>query len=190
MRSWITSLGLAAVFVAMALSGGCGLHPHKPAQAPIRPLAPLLAGEERQLSQHIQLQYRGERKDLLAATLLTPQLLKVSLVSPQGVSLLDIQYDGRELSAQQYLPGAEALPAGALLADLQLVYWPLELLRESLPRDWELREVMESGQSRRLLYYRGQLHTQVDYGSGEHWIAEVRLLQKPLNYSLTIKNLR
>lgn len=179
--------GLIAIAVAALLLTACGLQ--QSAQPPLRPLAPLPAGEERELLQHLQVEFRGERRDLMAALQLLPRKLQLSLVSPQGISLMDIQYDGRQLTAERYLPGIRALPAEALLADLQLVYWPLELLRGALPPGWSLEERREGGELQRRLYHRGRLHTRVDYSGDDPWTAQVQLVQESLDYSLAIRNL-
>lgn len=169
---------------------GCGaVQLQKPLQPQARPLAPLLPGDSRQLTQHIGVQFRGERRDLIGATLLGPEQMQVSLLSPEGVSLLDIHYDGREVVAQQYLGKSRQIPPRALLADMQLVYWPLDSLRQSLPPVWELREVREAGERQRRLYYQGKLYAEVRYSADDIWRARVQLDQKVLGYGLSIKNL-
>lgn len=169
--------------------GGCALFARPPAQPPLRPLAPLVAGDSRQLLQHITVTYGGEQKDLLGASLLGEALVKVSLLTPQGVSLLDIHYDGREVTAQQYLGGGRQIPPRALLADMQLVYWPLALLRASLPEPWKLREDSTAEGRKRALFYAGELHTEVSYDDADIWRAQVQLEQKSLGYTLRIENL-
>ena len=176
----------AALLLALA---GCGTQSPAPLQPQLRPLAPLLAGEARQLTQHIAVQYRGEQRDLIGASLLGPEQLQVSLLTPQGVSLLDIHYDGREISAQQHLGRSKQIPPRALLADIQLVYWPLEKLQQSLPTPWELRE-SRSGKARlRQLFLDGTLYTEVRYSTDDIWRADVQLEQKVLGYGLSIRNL-
>lgn len=170
----------------LVLLTGCSSAGKAPAQ--MRPLAPLLPGDSRQLVQHIAVQYRGEQKDLMGASLLGPELVKISLLTPEGVGLLDIRYDGREVRAEQYL-GGKSIPPEALLADMQLVYWPLQSLRDALPAQWNLREKRDGDKHRRQLFFRGELFTEVTYSSDDIWRARVQLDQKVLGYSLNIKNL-
>lgn len=178
------------IVIALLLTlGSCALFSRPPAQPPLRPLAPLPAGDSRQLVQHIAVTWRGEQSDLMGASLLGPELVKVSLLTPQGVSLLDIHYDGREVKAQQYLGGGRQIPPRALLADMQLVYWPLDLLQASLPAPWTLREERTAEGRRRELFYAGELYTEVSYSGPDLWRAQVQLQQKSLGYGLRIKNL-
>ncbi|SHF36220.1 Protein of unknown function [Microbulbifer donghaiensis] len=171
----------------LLLLAGCSTQPQS--QPQLRPLAPLLDGEPRQLTQHIVVQYRGEQRDLIGASLLAPEQLQVSLLTPQGVSLLDIHYDGREVTAQQHLGRSRQIPPRALLADMQLVYWPLEMLQRSLPAPWQLRESRAENTRLRQLFLRGTLYTEVRYSTVDIWRADVQLEQKVLDYGLSIRNL-
>ncbi|WP_193163640.1 DUF3261 domain-containing protein [Microbulbifer hainanensis] len=160
---------------------------------PLRPLAPLLEGDSRQLMQHIVVQYHGTQRDLIGASLLGAQQLRVSLLTPEGLSLLDIAYDGSSVSAQQHLGResgrARQIPPRALLADFQLVYWPLRVLEQSLPQGWQLTEHRADGRRVRQLFYDGTLYTVVHYSTDDIWSADVQLDQKVLGYGLSIKNL-
>lgn len=175
--------------VLLLALAGCSTQAPAPVQPQLRPLAPLLQGESRQLTQHIAVQYRGATRDLIGASLLGPEQMRVSLLTPEGVSLLDIHYDGREVSAQQHLDKSRQIPPRALLADMQLVYWPLRELQQSLPDRWELRESHTPGARRRQLFFDGTLYTEVRYSADDIWRAEVQLDQKVLGYGLSIKNL-
>ncbi|WP_250460479.1 DUF3261 domain-containing protein [Microbulbifer litoralis] len=179
--------GRLIVTALLLLLTACSGQPTAPPQQ--RPLAPLLDGESRQLNQHIAVRYRGERRDLIGASLLGPQQLRVSLLTPEGVSLLDIHYDGRAISTQQHLGHSRQIPPRALLADLQLVYWPLAVLRQSLPARWQLRETRSGGERVRRLLLDGGLYTEVRYSADDIWRADVTLEQKVLGYGLSIRNL-
>lgn len=177
---------LIALLLLLGLVG-CAAHKTAP---PLRPLAPLLPDQSRQLTQHIAVQYRGEQRDLIGASLIGPRQLRVSLLTPEGLSLMDIRYDGREVSAQQQLGGKRGqIPPRALLADLQLIYWPLSVLRQSLPQRWQLRESHSGGARQRQLYLDGRLYTEVTYSEDDIWQAQVQLEQKVFGYQLSITNL-
>ncbi len=185
---------LALCCIGLLLSA-CSIGAAKPNVAFPRPLAPLLESAPRQLSQQLAVSFRGNNHTLLAATLIEPQQIKTSLLTPQGVSLVDIMYDGQQIDAQQYLPTGKSIPPTALVADFQLVYWPLTTLQQSLPEQWNLREFSRNGRLIRQLWLGDNLHTEVSYQftddqtTADKWSAEIHLQQMRLGYSLGIKNL-
>lgn len=178
-------IALAALLaLASCSSPGAGDFP-----AVVRPLAPLPHGENRTFTHHIVAHVGQGEHHVIGASRLGPDLLKVSLLSPEGLSLVDIAYDGREVTAQRQFNMSPRLPPRALVADLQLIYWPLPLLRSSLPSRWELREARVGNTLQRSLFLDGTLYTEVTYSTVDIWNARVSLEQKVLGYRLSIENL-
>jgi hypothetical protein len=80
----------------------------------------------------------------------------------------------------------QALPQGlrprAVLADLQLVYWPASALRAAWSDAWALRSAPEQ----RELLHNGERRVQVDYG-GEPWQTPVTVEHELLDYRLRVR---
>ncbi|WP_226643720.1 DUF3261 domain-containing protein [Microbulbifer variabilis] len=152
------------------------------------PLAPLLVEQTRQLNQHLRIVYQNNVYEVIAATLLSAEHLKVSLLSPEGMSLLDVIYDGNEISTHYYMRKATSLPPEKLLADLQFVYWPVPQLQEQLPVGWKLEESIVDGTYTRQLFHNGQVTTEARFSTNDIWEAQIELEHKRLGYRLSIRN--
>ncbi|WKD49941.1 DUF3261 domain-containing protein [Microbulbifer spongiae] len=153
------------------------------------PLAPLLDEDKRQLSQHIKVDYLGERYDVIAASLFSSTELRVSFLSLEGINLLDVLYDGHNVHLKYYLKKPIQFPPEMLLADIQLVYWPVEILRKQLPSNWRLKELSVENTYQRQLIIDGRVCSEVHYSTDDIWIANVQLEHKFLDYKLSIRNL-
>ncbi|WP_444918700.1 DUF3261 domain-containing protein [Microbulbifer sp. JMSA003] len=152
------------------------------------PLAPLLSEGPRQLNQHLRIVYQGDEYELMAATFHTMESLKISLLSPEGISLLDVTYDGNEVSTHYHMSRAERVPPEKLLADIQFVYWPIAQLREVLPVGWNLDEAIVEGIYTRKLSHNGEVNSVARYSSKDIWKAQIELEHKLLGYRLSIRN--
>lgn len=153
-----------------------------------RPLAPLLNEGPRQLNQHLRIDYQGDEYQLIAATLHSAESLKISLLSPEGISLLDVAYDGSEISTHYHMSRAERVPPEKLLADIQFVYWPVVQLREILPVGWNLDEAIVDGIYTRKLSRNGAVNSVARYSSKDIWEAQIELEHKLLGYRLSLRN--
>ncbi|GAB2891658.1 hypothetical protein GCM10027180_22240 [Microbulbifer echini] len=151
-------------------------------------MASLLAESPRQLNQHLRINYQNTEYEVIAASLLSAESLKISLLSPEGISLLDVAYDGNEVSTRYYIDKAANLPPEKLLADIQFVYWPITQLREQLPIDWELEESMVGEVYTRRLSQNGEVSSEVRYSSKDIWEAQIELEHKQFGYRLSIRN--
>ncbi|WP_444891664.1 DUF3261 domain-containing protein [Microbulbifer sp. DLAB2-AA] len=151
-------------------------------------LAPLLAEQPRQMNQHLRIVYQNNVYEVIAATLLSSENMRVSLLSPEGMSLLDIAYDGNEISTHHYMRRAASLPPEKLLADIQFVYWPVTQLQKQLPVGWKLQESVVEGNYIRQLFHNGEISTEARYSTNDIWEAQVELEHKRLGYRLSIRN--
>ncbi|MEW5248591.1 DUF3261 domain-containing protein [Microbulbifer discodermiae] len=181
-------LGRAIVWFITLAVAACSSQQQLVVQKQPRPLIPLMLGASRQLNQQVTVQYRDELWDLIGVSLIGSEEFRVSLLTVQGFSLMDIEYDGHKVQAQQYIDAGSQIPPQALLADMQLIYWPLEALQQSLPEPWRIQEKSSGGSRLRELLLDDNLYTEVRYSTDDIWQAEVYLEQKLIGYTLKIKN--
>lgn len=90
---------------------------------------------------------RGEQLQALASTEWHAQRFTQVVLTPFGQRLYRLQYDGHELQFERGLLPVPVQPEQSLL-DIQLMLWPVELLRPHLPRGWQLEVDPVSGERR------------------------------------------
>jgi hypothetical protein len=105
-------------------------------------------------------------------------------LNAMGVRLFTLRHDGQRIQVEKAFAIPEAITPERLLADLQLVFWPLQPLQETLARaGYELGEITPA--TRRLK--RGdRLVAEVHYGSADAWSGRSWLVNLEFGYSLQI----
>jgi hypothetical protein len=172
--------------VSLAL-GACAVSPPKSpdAAAAARPLvAPATLGGDRVVNQVVRAAYGA--RELTFNCVVTVKNRSMTLVglNALGVRLFTVRYDGTRVEAETAPAMQGPLMPERLLADLQLVFWPLASLDKSL-RDggWQLSE--PSSGIRRLR--RGEhLVAEVHYASVDAWSGRSWLVNFEHGYSLQI----
>jgi hypothetical protein len=101
-----------------------------------------------------------------------------------GIRLFTLRYDGARVAAETAPAMQAPLMPERLLADLQLVFWPLASLEKPMREaGWQLSE--PSPGTRRLR--RGeQLVAEAHYGAGDAWNGRSWLVNFEHGYSLQI----
>ena len=129
---------LAALVVSLALAA-CAHAPREPHASPPRPLASLDAAGERAVSQVVRGAVGSREVTLNCVVSLQQGTMKVVGLNAMGVRLFTLSHDGKQPRVEKAPGVPEALTADRLLADLQLVYWPLPSLQQALrPAGYEL----------------------------------------------------
>jgi hypothetical protein len=176
---------LLAGALASALLAGCaGVARQAPASAPQRPLAAPAAVGERSVSQVV----RGAvgARDIVLHCVVSARdgTLSVVGLNALGVRLFTVNYDGERVQATQATGVPEQLTPELLLADLQLVFWPLPALADKLrPAGYELSEPLPG--TRRLR--RGdRLVAEVHVAGPDPWSGRSWLVNLEYGYSLQI----
>jgi hypothetical protein len=186
-------LRLIAPLLAFALAGCAGAPtrarvPAEPGAVPADPSSvamPVLRLPPRALPAGLALQQRltfdhGGRRDTLDALVESDAVSTRLLVHAQGQVALRLVWDGTTLDEQR-APWLPATVAGErVLADLQLVFWPVAAIRAALPAGWTIDEAGD----RRELRDRGEPVVVVD-GAGS---GRARLQQRRENYVLEIES--
>lgn len=105
-------------------------------------------------------------------------------LNAMGVRLFTVRYDGQQVQAEQ-MPGVpEQLTPDRLLADLQLVFWPLPALQSTLASaDWRLSE---PAPGTRRLRHGDRLVAEAHYAGPDPWSGRSWLVNFEYGYSLQI----
>ena len=175
--------------IVVLLLAGCASLAPEPAAVPTdppghRPLAPPAAVGDRAIGQIVQGAVGARELTLNCVISVKGDELSVVGLNAMGVRLFTIRYDGKQVSAAQSLAVPGQLTPERLLADLQLVYWPLASLEAPLGRaGYSLSE--PSPGTRRLR--RGeQLVAEVHFAGADPWGGRSWLVNLEHGYSLQI----
>ncbi|QSX33919.1 DUF3261 domain-containing protein [Shewanella avicenniae] len=137
------------------------------------------------LVQLVRFNRAESQQELTVSLSFTTQAMTVVGLAPLGQALFSLTFDGHSLSSEQSMLLGNQFRADYLLAMLQLVYWPTELLQASI-NGAELTEV-PCGQSQcRQLHRDGKLIALVTYQQADHWHSEAVLQLPAANIMLTI----
>ncbi|MCX7102734.1 MAG: DUF3261 domain-containing protein [Methylobacter sp.] len=175
------------VFVLLLMLSACALNPLEenidnvglmPIAQPLEP--------SRRIVQQINAFWSDREESLLAVLELDKQHIAMAGLSNDGLSLFNITYDGKTvLSDKSPLMPATVKPE-FMLADMQLVYWPLTTLQTILPVGWRL----ETLKNKRFLYINDKKQMEINYLSPEtDWPKVVELVNFQYHYRLRIKTL-
>ncbi|MGJ0486894.1 MAG: DUF3261 domain-containing protein [Methylomicrobium sp.] len=190
-------LGLAALIIG--LTGCASLQPlggslpeaagqTQASPKPLFPLAPPV-GPARRIVQQLTAHWPQSSKTLLCVLELDSRHIAMAGLTEDGLSLFNLSYDGKNLEADKNPLVPETLVPELIIADLQLVYWPVDSLQKQLPKDLKL----ESGPYFRRLSKQGQSLAEVRYFNPEDlkqenaWPKAAELVNQQYDYRLTIQ---
>jgi hypothetical protein len=104
-------------------------------------------------------------------------------LSSVGMRLFTIRYDGHDVQSEM-TPAMQGLQAERLVADMQLVFWPLSSLEKPMREaGWQLSE---PASGIRRLRHGDQLIAEAHYGSEDPWSGRSWLVNFEFGYSLQI----
>ncbi|GAB2502211.1 DUF3261 domain-containing protein [Arenimonas alkanexedens] len=132
-------LRLIAIVLALCALAGCKAPSTRPATAPAflfaLPASALPGGLAEQ--QRLSFEHGGRRETVDAQVEVDADSVRL-VIHGQGQIALRMTWDGQRLSQTRMAWLPESLEAARVLSDLQLVFWPVEALREALPDGWTL----------------------------------------------------
>ena len=155
-------------------------------QPVLMPMAPPI-GPSRRVVQQITAQWPELKETMLCILELDKQRIAIAGLTNDGLSLFNLTYDGKKILADKSPLLPDSVATEFIIADLQLVYWPVALLQKSL-HDSSWRLEVDSGHRR--LYYRGNKTVEVNYLVPDAvWAKSVELINHRYNYRLQIKTI-
>lgn len=174
---WLASLALALP--------ACGALRPAGEASPQRPLlAPATLGGERAAAQIVRGAFGEREATLQCSVVVRDDLITVVGLTALGVRLFTVRYDGREIQHERALPAPAQLTPQRLLADLQLMLWPLSALREPLAAaGWQIAEPFAGT---RRLRRAGRIVAEVHYSGADPWRGRSWLANFEHGYTLAI----
>ncbi len=174
----------AIVAIALLALTACASAP--PAgRAPSRPLvSPATLGGERTGNQIVRGAIGARETTINCVVTVKDGTMTVVGLSATGVRLFTIRHDGNEVQAGKGLTMPEQLTPERLLADLQLVFWPLASLQKPLQEaGWR---VSEPAPGTRRLRRGERLIAEAHYADQDPWTGRSWLVNFEYGYSLQI----
>lgn len=142
---------LVCVFTVLGLMAACATPPVIET-APLLRLSPASLGRELSMAQQMQVQVAGQNVVMDVALEVDATAVRMAVLQ-FGRTLARLEWDGQQL-ARTLAPGwPDSLLAERVLNDLQLVWWPVSVVRGALPAGWSLAEKADS----RTLLHEGRL---------------------------------
>jgi hypothetical protein len=177
----------ALALFALALAG-CASHPSTstPGEA-ARPLvAPATLGAERAANQIVRGALGQRDVTLTCVVTVKDGMMSVVGLSAMGVRVFTIRYDGQNTSVDNSMPVPPQLTTERMLADLQLVYWPLQALEPTLRgAGWE---VSDPAPGTRRLRRDARIVAEVHYAGADPWNTRSWLVNLEHGYTLNIES--
>ncbi len=180
-------LCVSGIFLLGPVLSGCALIPPEQvtAKPELMPIAQPL-GPARRIVQQINAVWADRQESLLAVLELDAKHIAMAGLSNDGLSLFNLTYDGNTVVSDKSPLLPEQVNPEFIIADLQLVYWPIAELQKKLPAGWRL----EAGQNKRILTVGNKKQVEVNYLTPDPvWPKAVELVNFQYNYRLNIKTL-
>jgi hypothetical protein len=146
---------------------------------------PLLApiGPTRHIIQSINVSWGSRRDNFLCVLELDRQRIALAGLSPQGMSLFNLTYDGNEINMTHSPLMPDKIPPEMIVKDLQLAFWPVLTLQKQLSTPWRLTAI----ENQRHLFYLDQLFAEVTFlEQNPAWPKSVELINHRFHYKLLI----
>ena len=168
---------LVSAALLMTLAFGCAPFTRS-TQAP--PLAPPIAFPQAQrTTQTVVITHDSQSHRMLCVLELGPRGLVLVAFTELGQRLFTIAYGPEEFAIDTSPVLPSQFDPKRVLADLQLVYWPLDVFRKSLSEGWV---IAESSDAARRLTHDGDVVAEVSYGAN----GTIEVRRESLRYDMTI----
>ncbi len=129
---------------------------------------------------------QGRRQSLLVLLNADGQRLTLVGLSSLGIRLFTVTYDRQGIHTEQAMALPQLPPAGQVLADIMLSYWPVEAWRAVLPQGWSL---VDHNDRRRLSDPDGNIVTEIAYGNVAGRRQPIGLDNQVFHYQIVIQHL-
>ncbi len=150
-------------------------------------LRPLIEPGDRdhsqQLTQALTIYFAEAEHQLLGVIELTPFKTAMVVFTPEGVKLFSIVQEVDDLVIEKHPVLPEIVDPRQILADAQLVNWPIDTLRAALSSPWRV----EQNEAVRRLWWRDEVVTEAVYRHSVHKWQTVELISPRAGYRLMVR---
>lgn len=184
------------VFFTILLASSCSVQPAKtsPANAEIlinRDLHFLLlpafaVDRPLSLTQSVKIQYEDKQYDFIARMEIADQSFKMVGITSVGIKLFSIDSADNYYEFETTSLIGKELNLTYLLADLQLAYWPVNMLNLQLQKD---NAFIEINPKQRLISKNNKVIIDIQYSNSNHWNKNITFKHLQRNYSVIINTL-
>lgn len=166
--------------ITVAVLAGCA-----PPRPLLSPLAPQTLGQSVTARQQVTIRFADNVRRLQVALKVAPDDLTLIGLTAVGQRLFTLSWNGQQAELHSSIDSIADIDPTRILADLQLAYWPLPVLRRALPDDLSLGQYG----SARVLWRDGQLLWFASSTGPERWHSTVTIYNARVGYRLTIQPL-
>jgi hypothetical protein len=176
----------ASLILAILLTGCMSQRQRTAAPEDVRPLlSPSTLGSARVVNQVVRGAFGEREMTINCVVTVKDGVMTIVGMSAMGVRLFTMKYDGRSTSVDNMLPLPAQLTPERLLADFQLVFWPLAELQKPLAAaGWQLNEAAGTRRLRRDTHLIAEVH----YASTDPWTGRSWLVNLEHGYTLGIES--
>lgn len=166
---------VVALAISMLLAGCAALAPAEP--PPLLRLSPASLGRELTVVQRLDVQAVGQTRSFDVALEVDAAAVRMAVLQ-MGLTVARLDWDNQKLVVNLAPNWPKAVSAEQVLNDLQLVWWPAQVVRAALPAGWSL----EASPQARTLRQGARVMTSVRLVAAGH----VELVQHDLGYVVQI----
>lgn len=162
--------------------------PQLPANPDPAVVVPLLnpVGPARRIVQSVNVDWQGQESQFLCVLELNQHRISIGAVNPQGISLFNLTYNGKQVSMTKSPLLPKNLPPEMIVKDIQLAYWPVAMLQQQFPDPLRL----SADSKQRHLHHHHQLIAEVNFlQTDAAWPKTVELINHRFHYKLLINTL-
>lgn len=177
-------ISLAGSVVLLALGACVNSPPPKPADS-VRPLVPpAVLGSDRVVNQVVRGAFGARELTFNCVVTVKDGAMTLVGLNSLGLRLFTVRYDGKAVQSEITPAMQGPFMPERLLADLQLVFWPLASLEKPMREaGWQLSE---AAPGLRRLRHGGQLIAEAHYSGEDPWSGRTWLVNFEYGYSLQI----
>jgi hypothetical protein len=147
-------------------------------------VAPSTLGAERSVNQIVRGAFGPRDMTINCVVTVKDGTMTIIGLSAMGLRVFTIRYDGQNTTIDNTLPVPAQLTPERILADMQLVLWPLQALDAPLRKGgWQLTE---PAPDTRRLRRDGRVVTEVHYAGDDPWSSRSWLVSLEHGYTLSI----
>ncbi|MFC0309044.1 DUF3261 domain-containing protein [Gallibacterium trehalosifermentans] len=162
-------------------------HLQKTTQVPLPSLSFAPTIEAQQLLHINAQQMKPSNHHLLTLLALSPERLSLTLLSPVGIRLAQLEYNGQTINVKQQvnLANNNLPPLPQIVGDILLTTLPLTAWQSVLPVGWQ---ISDQDKQRVVLNDKGQAVVRVDYGDDAYQQAK-QITHYQFHYQILLEHL-